>query len=640
MSRVAPFGAWKSPITSDLIVAQSVGLEQVLLDGGAVYWIESRSREAGRAVIVRRGTDGRVADVTPPPFSARTRAHEYGGACYAVADGVVYCTSYHDHRLYRQAPDEAPVAITPADQRRYADPIVWRRARRIICVQEEHGGGGEPVHSLVALDMDGHRPALTLAKGSDFFAHPRLSPDETRLAWLTWEHPDMPWDATRLMTGTLSEDGVADARAVAGHDARAAIYQPEWSPAGQLHYVSDASGWWNLYRLDGAKAEALCPTEAEFGRPLWRFGSTTYCFLDDGGLLVTLCRNGSWSLARLDPARRQLAPIALPFTDIGGPRVAGGRAYVLAAGPREPRALVSVSLADGAVETVRRSTELAVDAGYVSAPQAIEFPTTGGQTAHAFFYPPANRDFAGPPGAKPPLLVMSHGGPTSAALPVFQLGIQYWTSRGIAVADVNYGGSTGYGRDYRRRLEGRWGIVDVDDCVAAARHLAAQGLVDGDRLAITGGSAGGYTTLCALTFRDAFRAGASHYGVSDLEALAKDTHKFESRYLDRLIGPYPQARATYVERSPIHFTDRLACPLIFLQGLDDKIVPPNQAEKMVEALRARKLPVAYVPFEGEQHGFRQAANVKRALDAELYFYGRVFGFELADPVEPVKIENM
>lgn len=638
---VAPFGGWKSPITTDLITGLSVGLEQAQVDSGELYWIESRSKEAGRSVIVKRGADGQVSDVTPPPFSARTRAHEYGGACYLVVDGVVFFTSYADHRLYRQDPGQAPVAITPEAKVRYADPVYAKRLHRIIAVQEDHRGKGEPVHTLVALCADGQRPPLELARGHDFFAHPRLSPDETRLAWLTWEHPDMPWDATRLWVAALDTDGHAkDASVVAGGDARVAVFQPEWSPAGVLHYVSDPNGWWNLYALKDDRAVPLCPREAEFGRPLWRFGGSTYTFLPDGQLLVTFCEKGIWSLAKLEPATGKLARYDLPFTDISGPKVANGRAYFFAAGPKDPRQLAQLDLTHGQVTTVRRATEIELDPAYLSVARGIEFPTAGGRTAYAFFYPPANRDFSGPPGTKPPLLVMSHGGPTGAVAPVLALGIQYWTSRGIAVVDVNYGGSTGYGRAYRQRLDGTWGITDVEDCTAAAKYLAAQGDVDGDRLAITGGSAGGYTTLCALTFTDAFKAGASHYGVSDLEALAQDTHKFESRYLDRLIGPYPQAKATYVARSPIHHTDRLNCPVIFLQGLDDKVVPPNQAEMMVNALRARKLPVAYVPFEGEQHGFRQAANVKRALEAELYFYSRVFGFTLADPVEPVTIENL
>lgn len=642
MTRVAPYGAWTSPITTDLITGQTVPLEQVGVDAGEVYWIETRAREAGRACIVKRSPDGLVTDVTPAPFSARTRAHEYGGACYLVVDGVVFFTSYADHRLYRQDPGQAPVAITPEGAVRYADPIYSRRHRRLIAVQEDHRGGGkEPLHTLVALDADGKRPAIELARGHDFFASPRLSPDETRLAWLTWEHPDMPWDATRLWVAQLDADGTAhDASVVAGGDARVAVFQPEWSPAGVLHYVSDPNGWWNLYAYKDGREVPLCPREAEFGRPLWRFGAATYAFLPDGQLLVTVCEKGTWTLARLEPATARLTKIDLPFTDISGPKVSGGYAYFLAAGPKDPRQLVQLDLTHGQTKAIRRSTDIALDAGYLSPARAIEFPTAGGRTAHAFFYPPVNKDHAGPAGAKPPLLVMSHGGPTAACAAVLALSIQYWTSRGLAVVDVNYGGSTGYGRAYRQRLDGTWGVTDVEDCTAAARYLAEQGEVDGNRLAITGGSAGGYTTLCALTFTDAFKAGASHYGVSDLEALAQDTHKFESRYLDRLIGPYPAAKALYQARSPIHHTDRLNCPVIFLQGLDDKIVPPNQAELMVAALRARKLPVAYVAFEGEQHGFRQAANVKRALEAELYFYGRVFGFTLAEPVEPVVIDNL
>jgi dipeptidyl aminopeptidase/acylaminoacyl peptidase len=380
--------------------------------------------------------------------------------------------------------------------------------------------------------------------------------------------------------------------------------------------------------------------EAEFGRPQWVFGMSTYAFESAARIVCSYTERGTWRLAVLDTETRHLEPIETPYTEIGGVRAAPGRIVFVGGSPTEPASVIQLDLDTRQTEVLRRSANVTVDAGYLSAPQAIEFPTENGLTAHAFFYPPQNCDCAAPPGERPPLLVISHGGPTAATSTVLNLGIQHWTSRGIAVLDVNYGGSTGYGRAYRERLNDHWGMVDVDDCVSGARYLVERGLVDENRLAIRGGSAGGYTTLAALTFRNVFKAGASYYGVSDLEALTKDTHKFESHYSDRLIGPYPARRDLYLERSPIHFTDRLSCPVILFQGLDDKIVLPNQAEMMVEALRAKGLPVAYVPFEGEQHGFRQAKNIKRALDAELYFYSRIFGFELAEPVEPVPIENL
>ena len=418
------------------------------------------------------------------------------------------------------------------------------------------------------------------------------------------------------------------------------IFQPEWSPDGILYFVSDRSGWWNIYRWRNETVESLCPMDAEFGQPQWVFGSALYGFASERRLVCSYAKTGRDYLATLDTLTRSLDDIELPFTAISQVRVASDRVVFIGASSIEPTSIVSLNLATKKLEVLRRSRETVVDAGYLASPRAIEFPTEGGLTAHGHFYPPQNHDYTAPANEKPPLLVMSHGGPTSASSSSLKYAVQYWTSRGIAVLDVNYGGSSGYGRAYRERLKGRWGIVDVDDCVNAARYLVERGDVDGNRLAIRGGSAGGYTTLCALTFRNFFKAGASHYGISDLEALARDTHKFESRYLDSLIGPYPERRALYIERSPIHFTDRLSCPMILFQGLEDKVVPPNQAEKMVEAVRAKNLPVAYLTFEGEQHGFRKAENIKRVLEAELYFYSKVFNFELADPIEPVNIENL
>jgi dipeptidyl aminopeptidase/acylaminoacyl peptidase len=637
---VAPYGSWKSPITSDLIVTGTIGLEQVMPDGADVYWIEARPAEAGRNVIVRRTPDGRTADVNPPPFNARTRVHEYGGAAYTVRDSVAYFANFADQRLYRVEPGGQPTPITPEGDLRYADAVIDPRGR-LICVREDHiSAGHEPVNTLVSIPLDGTGAARVLVSGHNFYSTPRLSPDGTRLAWLAWNHPNMPWDGTELWVGEVNADGsLGRSERVAGGAAES-VFQPEWSPDGVLHFVSDRTGWWNLYRLRGGAAESLCPREAEFGRPQWVFGMPTYAFAADRRVFCTYSERGTWHLASLDPGTGKLEPIDIPYNDLAGLRSAGNALLFTAGSATEPAAVIRLDLATRKAEVLRRSSSVQVDPGYLSVPEAVEFPTEGGTTAHAFFYPPHNRDYVAPPGERPPLIVRSHGGPTSAASAVLRLEYQFWTSRGIAVLDVNYGGSTGYGRAYRERLNGRWGIVDVDDCVHGARALVERGLVDGNRVAIRGGSAGGYTTLAALTFRSFFKAGASHFGVSDLEALARETHKFESRYLDGLIGPYPARRDLYRERSPIHFTDRLACPVILFQGLEDKVVPPNQAELMVAALRAKRVPVAYVPFEGEQHGFRRAENIKRSLDVELYFYSRIFGFPLTEPVAPVPIENL
>ena len=656
--KIAPYGSWKTPVTSDLIVRGSVGLGMTALDGDDVYWLEVRPSEAGRSVIVRRGGDGRVRDVNPQPTGARTRVHEYGGGDFAVSGGTVYFSNFADQRLYRvRAEGGEPRAITPAGvDLRFADAVFDSRRARLIAVREDHTGGGhEPANAIVAIDAkaegvgdagDGGDAGRVLAEGYDFYSSPRVSPDGRRLAWLAWRHPNMPWDGTELWVAEFGDDGaLLNERRVAGGESES-IFQPEWSPSGALHFVSDRGGWWNLYRANvegGAAApEPLCEMEAEFGEPQWGFGMSTYAFVSRDRIVCAYTVRGLSRLGEIDAATRRLRPIETPYTDITYVRASleTGRVVFRAGSPALPASIVSLDPATGREEALRRSSELHIDEGYLSAGDPVEFPTEGNSTAHGFYYAPRNRDFRAPEGERPPLIVVSHGGPTGAASNALSLKLQFWTGRGFAVLDVNYGGSTGYGRAYRERLNGKWGVVDVDDCVNGARHLVARGLADGDRCVITGGSAGGYTTLAALTFRAQFRAGASHYGVSDLVALVRDTHKFEARYLDRLVGPYPARSDLYHERAPVNFAERISCPVIFFQGLEDKVVPPNQAEMMVEALRKKGLPVAYVPFEGEQHGFRRAENIKRALDGELYFYSRVFGFELADAVEPVEIENL
>jgi dipeptidyl aminopeptidase/acylaminoacyl peptidase len=633
--KTAQFGSWKSPITSDLIVKGSIGLTQVKLDRDDLCWIELRPSEGGRQVVVRQTADGRRADLIPQGFNARTRVHEYGGGEYVAEGGTVYFSNFADQQIYRAAEGVDPQLVSKdcpdaRDQSR----------ERLIAVREDHRRDEhQPANEIVAVPLAGGESTV-LVSGNDFYSSPRVSADKSRLAWLTWNHPNMPWDGCELWVGEFAADGsIANERRIAG-GAKESIFQPEWSPDGRLYFVSDRTGWWDIYRQTESDVEIVCAIEAEFGSPQWAFGLSEYAFASPEKIVCAFCERGLWRLGEIDTTSGKLSRIETPYTEISFVRATQDRAVFRAGSPAEPFSIIEIDLRTHQTKALQRASQIEIEDGYISTPEPIEFPTENGLTAHAFFYPPQNADFNAPSGETPPLLVKSHGGPTAATVAVLMLGIQYWTSRGVAVLDVNYGGSTGYGRDYRERLRHTWGIVDVDDCVNGAKFLAAAGKVDGNRLLIDGGSAGGYTTLCALTFRDAFKAGASHYGVSDLEALELDTHKFESRYSDGLIGPYPERRDLYIERSPIHSADRLSCPVIFFQGLEDKVVPPNQAELMVEILRKKGVPVAYVAFEGEQHGFRKAANIKRSLDAELYFYSRVFRFELADEVEPVEIENL
>ena len=637
---VAPYGSWRSPITADLVAGGTIGLGQIALEGDDTLWVEQRPSEGGRSVIVRRRPDGQMFDVTPPPYNARTRVHEYGGGAFCAAGDTVYFSHVTDGRWYRIGCDGAAAPITPEGPFRYADAEIDPYRGRLLCVREDHSAAGhEPCNTLVSI-VFGRRTPGVIAAGADFYSSPRLSPDGSQLAWLSWNHPRMPWDGTDLWVAGALDDGTLGAATHVAGGPGESIFQPQWSPDGLLHFVSDRTGWWNLYRWRAGAVEPLCPMEAEFGVPQWAFGLSTYGFAAATSIVCAYAQGGVRHLARLDTTTGGLTEIGTRFTDFDGVRVAPGRVVCIAGAPAEGASIVEISLDTCRCDVLRRSSEVTVGRDYLSVPQAIEFPTAAARTAHAFFYPPTNPHWTAPPGERPPLLVMGHGGPTAATSSTLRPMVQFWTSRGLAVLDVNYGGSTGYGRAYRERLWGVWGVVDVDDCVNGARYLVERGLVDGDRMAIRGSSAGGYTTLCALTFRNVFKAGASYYGIGDLEALARETHKFESHYEERLVGPYPACRDLYRARSPIHFTERLSCPVIFFQGLDDAVVPPRQAEAMVAALRAKRVPVAYVAFAGEQHGFRRADTIKRALEAELYFYSRVFKFPLADSIEPVVIENL
>lgn len=647
-SEERPFGSWQSPLTAARVTAGALRLDQIHLDGDDVYWVEGRASEGGRNVMVKLTPDGAMSDITPAGFNVRSRVHEYGGAAYTVDRGTIYFSNFEDQRLYRQSPGEPPKALTPKGYF-YADYRVDGLNNRLICVREDHShGDAEPPNTIVLIDCDRVGAGRVLVSGADFYSDPVVSPDGNSLAWIQWNHPNMPWDGTELWRAALNADGTLGARQKVAGGASESIFQPEWSPDGALYFVSDRTGWWNLYRQPpstslraGGEQEAVHAMDAEFGKPQWTFTMVTYAFVSASRLVATYAENGRWKMALVDTVTRTFAPVDLPLEPIESIRANERATYFAGGSATEPLAIVRVPLDTLKAEVLRSSVGERIAPEWISVPQAVTFWVTpksaSGPLAlsavegsavrdvHAFYYAPTNPGVTAPVGQKPPLLVLTHGGPTGATDDVLDPEVQFWTSRGFAVLDVNYSGSTGYGRPYRDRLRGQWGIVDVEDAVGGAEAMVAQGKADAARLMIGGRSAGGYTTLAALTFHATFKAGASYYGISDIEVLARDTHKFESRYLDSLIGPYPAAKDLYVNRSPIHFTDRLSCPLILFQGLDDKVVPPNQSAMMADALRKKGVKVAYVTFAGEQHGFRKAENISRALAEELAFYREVFG---------------
>ena len=638
IKRTAVCGIWPSPISAEVVAAGASPLSQPQLDEDDIYWLAGRASEGGRTTLMRqRGEE--ITEMTPAPFNVRTRVHEYGGGACLVACGDVYFSNFADNRLYAMRDGAAPAPLTEAGAHRFADFVFDPQRHRLLSVREDHeGGSAQPLNTICAVAADGSETVLV--SGSDFFAAPRLSPDGLALAWLSWDHPRMPWQGTELWVAEVLEDGALGLPRLVAGGPMEAICQPEWSPDGVLHFVSDRSGWWNLYRLVDNAVQALCERAAEFATPHWSFGGSMYGFRSSEEIVCTYIENGVSRLAQLSTGSGKLHLIPNPYEEIRDLRVSDGAVLMLGGAPTIALELARIDLYTEQRETLARSIAELPPMGYLSVPESITFPTSGNRIAHAFYYPPCNADIAPAPLSKPPLMVISHGGPTGMASNTLKLATQFWTSRGFALLDVNYGGSSGFGRDYRDALRGQWGVIDVDDCVAGARHLAARGMVDPERLVIRGGSAGGLTTLCALTFHDVFKAGASYYGVSDLAGLDADSHKFESHYNEYLIAPQPAAEMLYLLRSPINHADQLKRPMIFFQGLDDKVVPPQQSEVMVNALRAAGVPVAYITLEGEGHGFRKADSIVRTLEAELYFYLRVFGIASPEALAPVAIDNL
>jgi dipeptidyl aminopeptidase/acylaminoacyl peptidase len=642
--RVTPYGAWPSPFAIDLLTRGAVSFGEIGAAGDLRWWLEGRPEERGRQVLVRREAHGVTTRLTPEGFNARSRVQEYGGGAFVIDADVIVVSDFATGTLQRVVSPGVLEPLTAADRAwRFADLSFDRPRNRLLAIREDHEPAtlerhGEAENAVVAVDL-GTGAVTVLAEGCDFFAAPRLSPDGSRLAWLRWNHPNLPWDGTELVLADLDRDGAPTNERVVAGSLSDWVAQPRWSPTGALHFVAEPDGWMNLFRLGaGDRVErAAEAVEAEFASPDWVFGLANYAFLDDGTIVAVGRSEGRDRLYRIESDGRPEL-LDLPFTEISYLAAAGRFVLFRAAAPDRPWAVVELDVDSGAVEILKASTALQPDPVDVSIGEHVEFPTDGDRTAFGIAYPPTSRTSRGPEGHLPPLIVTSHGGPTAQASTAFSVLTQLFTSRGFTVLDVDYGGSTGYGRDYRKRLEGQWGIVDLADCVNGARWLAEQGRVAGDQLAIRGGSASGYTTLCAVTFSDAFAAGTSYFGIGDLETFAQETHKFESRYLDRLIGPYPERKDLYHDRSPLNFAERISCPVLILQGAEDRIVPPGQAEQIVDVLWERQLPHAYLLFPGEDHGFRSAANIIRSFEAELSFYGQVFGFEPSDVLEPIRIE--
>ncbi|VUD51952.1 Dipeptidyl aminopeptidase BIII [Thalassocella blandensis] len=645
--QIRPYGSWSSSISADLVAGKTPRISEARIFDDRIFWLETRPDEKGRVAIMMH-QNGRNQCILPLPLSAKSKAHEYGGGSYVIKDSMVYFVLADDQRIY--AGDFSldvfePIALTPDDGRRYADLRIDTQRQQLIAICEEHG---ESVKNyLVSIPLvNPELQVTTLTSGHDFYSNPEISPDGKQLCWLTWDHPNMPWDNSELWLADLTDTNqtltLQNIRKVAGNG-NESLFQPQFSPEGDLVFVSDHDNWWNIYRIhqqalatQDTTAEQLTQLKGECATPQWTFAMSTYTFIDPQTILLTYTANGAWQLCTLHCDTRTITPFASECSTIESVHAQNGHAVYIGATPTQSANVYHIH--EQHHRPLRESQSL-VDPKEFSIPQNLEFPTSHKQTAYVLFYPPHNQHFQSM-NELPPLIVLSHGGPTGASESDLNYKIQFWTNRGFAVADVNYRGSTGFGRKYRRSLYPNWGEFDVDDVCNVVDFLSQQKLIDAKRCVIKGGSAGGYTTLAALAFRDTFAAGVSLYGIGDLEMLATDTHKFEARYLDQLVGPYPDQKAVYLERSPIYKVDQINCPLLVFQGLQDKVVPPNQAQRMVDAAREKGLPVAYVTYADEAHGFRDAASIEHMLDSELQFYAHIFDFPQPEAViEKLNISN-
>ncbi len=639
MAEVRSFGSWKSPITADLIVKDFVKFLNILHDNKNIYFAESRPKEKGRSQIVKYDKNN-FEEVLNNKYNARTKVHEYGGLSFFVNNGDVYFSNFEDQRIYKKDISGNIKPITSKSNDRYADFIVDEKRDLIFAVQEKCIG--KEIHNHIVKIQNGR--VSKIQEGRYFYSSLCLSPNGKKLAFLAWDLPDMPWDAAELWIADIGDNGdLKNLTKIAGSKTES-VFQPRWSKNNDLYFISDKTNWWNLYRYRNNQIEAIYEMDAEFGYPQWIFGLSRYDFYeteDKTYIFAVYTKNGKSYLAKIDVEEKSLKKIEIDYTSFFSLCVFKDNLYFIGASPKEEFSIVALNLKTHKSEIIKRSRKVTIDPGYISYGQHIDFPTSNNKTAYLIYYPPQNKDFTANKEEKPPLIVISHGGPTRSNENIIDLKLQYWTSRGFAVADVNYRGSTGHGREYRESLYGNWGIYDIEDVCNAANYLVAKGLADPDQLIIRGSSAGGYTTLGALTFKDTFKAGASYYGVSNIETLFLEAPKFESKYEEKLIGPYPEKKQLFFERSPINFIDRLKCPIILFQGEDDKIVPPNQSERMFNAIKQKNIPTAYLLFEKEGHGFRSADVIKRCLEAELYFYSKIFNFEfLEENFEPLKIENM